>query len=53
MTIILKHINTDSFSHFQFSYNITCACWVYMLCFQRWAVYICLSWNKYHVLFCL
>ena len=22
-----------------------------MFCLQRWAVYICLSWNKYHVLF--
>ena len=36
----------------QISYNITCACYVCKFCFQRWAVYICLCWNKCHVMFC-
>ena len=54
MTIILfiftfSHRN---FFFFQISYNIICACYVYMFYLQRWAVYICLSWNNYQVLFC-
>ena len=57
MTIILfiftfSHRFTFFIFFLQISYNIICACYAYMFCLQRWAVYICLSWNKYHVLFC-
>jgi len=55
MTIILfifTFSHRNFFIFFQISYNIIRACYVYMFRLQRWAVYICLSWNKYHVLFC-
>ena len=43
---LFLHSHIATFSFFQFSYNIICACYVYMFCLQRWAVYIWLSWNK-------
>ena len=54
-TILLYFVYILTLPHihfFQILYNIICACYLYMFCLQQWAVYICLSWNKYHVLFC-
>ena len=49
--------NLSTFSIFQISYNITCACYIYiyvlfptMNCI--YVVYIFLSWNNYRVLLC-
>ena len=52
LSIYFYILTSQLFHFFQISYNIICACYVYMFCLQRWAVYICLRWNKYHVLFC-
>jgi len=39
-TIVFIYIYILTLPHFQIAYTIMCACYVYMFCFQRCAVYI-------------